>query len=132
MVLLTIAVVAGVSAVVAGVVSGGLEEPASPIPPRALPTGPLTGKDVADLRFVQAFRGYRMDQVDAAMDGLAAEVDRLRALLGEGAAEPGAPRAPGTGSVPTTDLDDGTTASVDVIGTDSGESLPAGWPAGRD
>lgn len=108
MVLLMIAVVAGVSAVVAGVVSGGLSEPASPIPARALPTGPLTGQDVADLRFVQAFRGYRMDQVDAAMDSLAAEVDRLRRLLAERAtagsepseAFPAEDRAP----VPTTDL----------------------------
>jgi DivIVA domain-containing protein len=83
MLLLTIAVVAGVAAVASGVVSGGLGEPATPIPARALPERPLTGQDVADLRFVQAFRGYRMDQVDAAMDALAAEVDRLRALVPE-------------------------------------------------
>jgi DivIVA domain-containing protein len=83
MLLLTIAVVAGVAAVAAGVVSGGLGEPAAPIPARALPPPPLTGRDVADLRFVQAFRGYRMDQVDAAMDALAAELDRLRSLLPE-------------------------------------------------
>jgi DivIVA domain-containing protein len=81
MVLLTVAVVAGVAAVVTGAVSGGLSEPAPQVPARALPEGPLTGQDVADLRFVQAFRGYRMDQVDAAMDGLAAEIDRLRALV---------------------------------------------------
>jgi DivIVA domain-containing protein len=81
MVLLTIAVVAGVSAVATGMVSGGLAEPASSIPRRALPNGPLTGQDVADLRFVQGFRGYRMDQVDAAMDALGAELDRLRGLL---------------------------------------------------
>jgi DivIVA domain-containing protein len=87
MVLLTIAVVAGVSAVVAGMVTDGLGEPASPIPARALPPGPLTGEDVAQLRFVQAFRGYRMDQVDAAMDGLAAEIDRLRGQLLERQAE---------------------------------------------
>jgi DivIVA domain-containing protein len=83
MVFLTIVVVAGVVAVAAGLVSGGLEEPASPIPARALPEGSLTGKDVVDLRFVQAFRGYRMDQVDAAMDQLAGEVDRLRGQLAE-------------------------------------------------
>jgi len=81
MVLLTIAVVGGVSAVVAGVVSGGLSEPSAPIPVRALPAGPLTGEDVAGLRFVQGLRGYRMDQVDAAMDQLAQEIERLRRLV---------------------------------------------------
>ena len=137
MVLLTIAVVAGVSAVVAGLVTGGLEEPASPIPPRALPTGPLTGQDVADLRFVQAFRGYRMDQVDAAMDSLAAEVDRLRALLPEDDtradvwSEPKSeqmtdPRAPGEAEIrEATDLDV-------VADPENSNGLPAGWPAGRD
>jgi DivIVA domain-containing protein len=83
MVLFTIAVVGGVSAVVLGLVSGGLAEPTSPIPVRELPAGPLTGHDVEDLRFGQALRGYRMDQVDAAMDRLAAEVDRLRSLVPE-------------------------------------------------
>jgi DivIVA domain-containing protein len=83
MVLLTIAVVAGVAAVAGGLVRGGLEEPASPIPPRALPQTPLTGQDVTDLRFVQAFRGYRMDQVDAAMDQLGIEIERLREELAQ-------------------------------------------------
>jgi DivIVA domain-containing protein len=143
MVLLTIAVVAGVSAVVAGLVSGGLEEPASPIPVRALPDGPLTGQDVTDLRFAQAFRGYRMDQVDAAMDSLAAELDRLRALL----PEEGGPPDPGPGSgaeAPDRGPDHGSYRPND--GHDRGdegghargnsvvaaETWPAGWPAGRD
>ena len=111
MVLLTMAVVAGVSAVVAGVVTGGLGEPADSIPARALPTGPLTGQDVADLRFVQSFRGYRMDQVDAAMDSLAAEVERLRALLPESAR--------GTGDGPAT-----------VPGTGFGPAVASGPSAG--
>jgi DivIVA domain-containing protein len=152
MVLLIIAVVAGVSAVVAGAVSGGLEEPASPIPARALPDEPLTGKDVADLRFVQAFRGYRMDQVDVAMDRLAAEVDRLRALLPEGADEAagfagadgfGSGAAPVSGAAlsrPTTDLADGTDGTAGPgeevldaeVMTAENATLPAGWPAGRD
>jgi DivIVA domain-containing protein len=90
MVLLTIAVVAGVSAVATGVVTGGMAEPTTSIPPRALPDRPLTGQDVADLRFVRAVRGYRMDQVDAAMDALGAEVDRLRGQLADqGRPEPG-------------------------------------------
>ncbi len=96
MVLLTIAVVAGVTAVATGMVSGGLAEPAASIPARALPDHPPTGQDVAELRFVQAFRGYRMDQVDAAMDGLGAELERLRGLLAE-RGEPAA-RTESTGS----------------------------------
>jgi DivIVA domain-containing protein len=102
MVLLTILVVAGVAAVAGGLVRGGLEEPASPIPARALPGGPLSGKDVADLRFVQALRGYRMDQVDAAMDQLGAEVDRLQGLLAEQQKVPtyGAPPSEGSADEP--------------------------------
>ncbi len=109
MVLLTIVVVAGVSAMVAGLVSGGLAEPTTPIPPRALPSGPLTGQDVVDLRFGQAFRGYRMDQVDAAMDSLAAEIERLRGLLPDGTAESpsstASSAASAAGPVPATELD---------------------------
>jgi DivIVA domain-containing protein len=36
---------------------------------------------VRGLRFQQAFRGYRMSEVDWALDRLAAEVDALRARL---------------------------------------------------
>jgi DivIVA domain-containing protein len=134
MVLLTIAVVGGVSAVVAGVVPGGLAEPATPIPARALPSGPLTGQDVADLRFVQAFRGYRMDQVDAAMDSLAAEVDRLRALLAE---ESDDEPAALDGALPADpDPDDVLAGASDEVLADGSVSeratLPADWPAGRD
>ncbi|MBT0770413.1 DivIVA domain-containing protein [Kineosporia sp. J2-2] len=81
MVLLTLVVVAGVIAVATGVIRGGLDEPAPTIPVRALPADDITGRDVTALRFVQGFRGYRMDQVDAALDSLALEVDRLRAQV---------------------------------------------------
>jgi DivIVA domain-containing protein len=93
MLVLTIVVVAGVAAVAGGLVGGGLAEPASAVPARSLPDGPLTGPDVASLRFVQGFRGYRMDQVDAAMDQLAAELDRLHGLLAEDSQRRAAMRA---------------------------------------
>jgi len=83
MVLLTLAVVAGVIAVATGVLRGGLDEPAPSVPARGLPTDDITGRDVAALRFVQGLRGYRMDQVDAALDTLALEVDRLRAQVAQ-------------------------------------------------
>jgi len=76
--LLTVAVVAGVAAVAAGLVSGGLDDPTSTVPARELPAGPLRRADIAALRFVPALRGYRMDQVDAALDRLGQEVERLQ------------------------------------------------------
>lgn len=49
--------------------------------PTRLPARDLTGVDVRGLRFQLAFRGYRMSEVDWALDRLAAEVDGLRARL---------------------------------------------------
>jgi DivIVA domain-containing protein len=37
--------------------------------------GPLTGQDLRRVRFSTAFRGYRMSEVDALLDRLAAERD---------------------------------------------------------
>jgi DivIVA domain-containing protein len=39
-----------------------------------VPEGPLRGADVADLRFDQVLRGYRMSQVDQILDRLAGEL----------------------------------------------------------
>lgn len=47
----------------------------------ALPEGPLSPDDVAGVRFSLAVRGYRMAEVDAVLDRLAAELaDRDRRL----------------------------------------------------
>jgi DivIVA domain-containing protein len=81
--LLALAVVAGVAAVAAGIVAGGLDDPTTTVPPRELPPGRPRGADVAALRFVPALRGYRMDQVDAAMDRLGEEIEYLHAELAE-------------------------------------------------
>jgi DivIVA domain-containing protein len=48
---------------------GGLEEPASGLPPVVLPEWP-TADDVDRVRFSLAFRGYRMDQVDEVLERL--------------------------------------------------------------
>jgi DivIVA domain-containing protein len=81
--LLALAVVAGVAALAAGVVTGGMDDATTSVPARELPSGRLRGADVAALRFVPALRGYRMDQVDAAMDRLGNEIELLHAELAE-------------------------------------------------
>lgn len=39
-----------------------------------VPEGPLSARDIGELRFDQALRGYRMAQVDRTLDRLAAEL----------------------------------------------------------
>jgi DivIVA domain-containing protein len=68
-----------VGAVAFGVVAlvTGRAEPLADMPPDRTPgppEGPLRPEDVAAARFDLAFRGYRMDQVDALLDRVAAEV----------------------------------------------------------
>jgi DivIVA domain-containing protein len=56
-----------------------------------LPDGPLRASDVEALRFPLAVRGYRMAEVDAALERLADELaarDRLIADLADGAEGP--------------------------------------------
>lgn len=81
---LVVGVVAAVVYVAAAFLAGRGEE-LEPMPPGATPTRlparDLTAADVRGLRFQQAFRGYRMSEVDWALDRLAAEVDALRARL---------------------------------------------------
>ena len=65
------------------VVVFGRGEELPPLPPRATPTrlpeGELSGGDVRELRFAQAVRGYRMDEVDWVLERLADELDRVGA-----------------------------------------------------
>jgi DivIVA domain-containing protein len=73
--LLVALVVAGVVAAVAvGRVPGGLEEPTTSRPSRALPDGPLAAEDLDRVRFSLGLRGYRMDEVDAVLDRLREEI----------------------------------------------------------
>ena len=59
---------------------------------------PLDGDDVRGLRFGVALRGYAMDQVDAVLDRLAAELDARDARVAEVEAQ----LAASTGPVPGT------------------------------
>ncbi|HEY2221394.1 DivIVA domain-containing protein [Actinomycetospora sp.] len=81
---LVVGVVAGVIYVATAMLAGRGED-LEPMPPGATPTRlparDLTGGDLRELRFQQSFRGYRMSEVDWALDRLAAEVDTLRARL---------------------------------------------------
>jgi DivIVA domain-containing protein len=91
---LVVGVVAAVVYAATAFLAGRGEE-LEPMPPGATPTRlparDLTAADVRALRFQQAFRGYRMSEVDWALDRLAAEVDALRARLAvhEGAVQDG-------------------------------------------
>jgi len=79
---LVLAVVAGVVFVAAAAVFGRGEELA-PLPPDATPTRlpavEVRGSDVRGLRFQQVLRGYRMIEVDWALERLAGELDRVQA-----------------------------------------------------
>ena len=76
MLLLILAVIAAIAVVATG--RGGGLDPAEPdrSPTGGLPAeAPVTREAVDGLRFSLAFRGYRMDEVDAVLDRLAAELE---------------------------------------------------------
>ena len=82
--LIVLAVVAAVAAVAAGVVRGGLDEPASSLPTTGLDDGfddGLTGSDLAQVRFSLGLRGYRMDEVDEVLDRAGLELDARDAQI---------------------------------------------------
>ena len=58
--------------------------------PTELPDRDLTADDVRKVRFAMALRGYRMSDVDWALEKMADELDRLRAEVAElSAGKPG-------------------------------------------
>ncbi|HEY2764985.1 MAG TPA: DivIVA domain-containing protein [Pseudonocardiaceae bacterium] len=84
--LVVAAVVAAVIFLIASLVFGRGEELAA-LPRDAtatwLPDGPIAGDDVRTVRFSQVLRGYRMSEVDWALQRIAAELDALRARVEE-------------------------------------------------
>jgi DivIVA domain-containing protein len=93
-------VVFGVAAVASG--QGGQMARAHPDRPETgLPPGPLGPGELKGMRFGLALRGYRMDEVDEALDRLGAELEARDARIEElewrlGVAE-SRPREPGEG-----------------------------------
>jgi DivIVA domain-containing protein len=74
--LLTLAVLGVIAAVATGRITGGLEEPSTSLPSRGLPEGTVGPEAIDAVRFAPALRGYRMEEVDAVLDRLGAELDR--------------------------------------------------------
>jgi DivIVA domain-containing protein len=84
--LVVMAVVAGVVFLAASLIFGRGEELA-PLPPGAsptrLPADGVTEQDIQDLRFQQVFRGYKMSEVDWALDRVGRELQELRDRVAE-------------------------------------------------
>ena len=82
-----------IAAVIGGVVFWlavfvfGRGEQLSALPPRTSPTElpdeGMTGQEVRSVRFAMAWRGYRMSDVDWALERLATELDSIRAELAQ-------------------------------------------------
>jgi DivIVA domain-containing protein len=81
--LLIMAVLGLVVAVATGRIVGGLDRPASSLPGRGLPSGPIGVGDLDRVRFSPALRGYRMDEVDDVLDRVAEELRRRDEELAE-------------------------------------------------
>ena len=87
--ILGVAVVAAVAMLAVGRL-GELPDSEPDRPPVLLPDDRLVAsQDVDDVRFAVGMRGYRMDEVDAVIEGLRAENARLRGQ-GSGRPDPGA------------------------------------------
>ncbi len=86
---LVLVVVIGAIAVVAARREQPMSEPSEDRPDRAVPTGrALTSDDLDAVRFTTALRGYRMDEVDALIDQLRADLIARESEL-RTTAEPG-------------------------------------------
>ena len=72
--ILVVAVIGGVAVVAAGR-GGAMAETFDDRPDARVPADrPLTAEDLRGMRFSTALRGYRMSEVDALLDRLAAEM----------------------------------------------------------
>ena len=80
LVLIVVLLIGLTTAAVLGKLGGFMADPTSSRSFGGLPSGPLAVDDLAHLRFDQALRGYRMDEVDEVIDALSARVRELEAL----------------------------------------------------
>jgi DivIVA domain-containing protein len=122
--LLIMAVLALVVAVATGRIVGGLDRPASSLPGRGLPPGPIGVDDVERVRFSPALRGYRMDEVDDALDRLTEELHRRDEEIAELRARWASGRLTSPGAFP------GRALVGDRPGADADAAPPARRPDG--
>lgn len=81
--------VLGAIAVVASGRGGPMERAYDDRPDAVVPAdGPLSGADLRRVRFSLAFRGYRMSEVDALLDRLAAEKESSGEVQSDDAPRP--------------------------------------------
>ena len=82
---LVIAAVIGLVVFALAVFVFGRGEQLAPLSPRISPTElperGITGADVGTVKFAMALRGYRMSDVDWALERMGGEIDRLRAEI---------------------------------------------------
>ena len=77
LVLIVVLLIGLTTAAVLGKLGGFMADPTSSRSFGGLPPGPLAVDDLAHLRFDQALRGYRMDEVDGVIDALSARIREL-------------------------------------------------------
>ena len=82
---LVVAAVIGLAVFALTVFVFGRGEQLAPLSPRTSPTElpqrGMTGADVGTVKFAMALRGYRMSDVDWALERMGGEIDRLRAEI---------------------------------------------------
>lgn len=83
MLLVLLAVVAAVAVVAVGRAGSMSDAPPDRSPRGGLPAGDVDRAAVDGLRFSVGLRGYRMDEVDAVLDRLVAELEARDARIAE-------------------------------------------------
>lgn len=84
---LAVLVMGGVAVVAAGRGAPMAEEYGDRVDSTVPSAGPITADDLRRIRFPLAVRGYRMQEVDALLDRLAAEREAAEATVADDAAD---------------------------------------------
>jgi DivIVA domain-containing protein len=93
-VLIVVLLIGLTTAAAMGKIGGFMADPTSSQSFGGVPEGPLSTSDLVELRFDQALRGYRMDQVDEVIDALSARIRDLESEVASVSAPGGELPAP--------------------------------------